>query len=120
MTGLATLVLVIVATPASAADPRTLAYGRHLAQECTTCHRLDGVDNGIPSIIGMDPEAFAETIGFYRSGARDNAAMVSVAASLDDEQVTALAAFYASLPKPAPRTPAKPAAGPAKAPKKAP
>ena len=84
---------------AGPADDRRLSLGRHLAQECTTCHRIDGTDNGIPSIVGQDPAHFAETIGYYRSGARTNQVMVSVAQSLDDEQVAALAAYYASLPK---------------------
>ena len=84
---------------AGPADDRRLALGRHLAQECTTCHRIDGTDNGIPSIVGQDPAHFTETIGFYKSGARTNQVMVSVAQSLDDQQVAALAAYYASLPK---------------------
>jgi cytochrome c553 len=91
----------------SAAEARTLALGRHLSQECSSCHRIDGADNGIPSIVGQDPDLFAETIGYYRSGARTNPVMVSVAQSLDEEQVKALAAYYASLPKPQSR-PAKP------------
>jgi cytochrome c553 len=87
--------------PVQANDARTIALGRHLAQECTTCHRIDGADNGIPSIVGQDPDYFAETFGYYRSGARTNPVMMSVAQSLDDAQVKALAAYYASLPKPA-------------------
>ena len=27
-------------------------YGAYLAGECTTCHRIDGADEGIPSITG--------------------------------------------------------------------
>ena len=77
------------------------SYGRHLAQECTGCHRIDGVDNGIPSIVGWDPERFLTTLRFYQAGARTNPVMVSVAKSLDDEQIQALAAYYGSLPKPA-------------------
>jgi cytochrome c553 len=91
---------LFVAVTSAVADERTLALGRHLAQECSSCHRIDGTDNGIPSIVGQDPQAFAETIGFYRTGARTNAAMASVAQSLDDEQIRALAAYYGSLPKP--------------------
>ena len=91
-----------VASPGAAADERALAYGRHLAQECSSCHRLDGTNNGIPSIVGQDPVAFVETIGYYKTGARTNAVMISVAQSLDEEMVKALAAFYASLPKPRP------------------
>ena len=89
-------------TSAIAADDRTRAYGRHLAQECTSCHRLDGVDNGIPAITGWDAATFLATMAFYRNGARSNPAMVSVARSLDDGQLAALAAYYASLTKPAP------------------
>jgi cytochrome c len=89
-----------VAALAQATDPKVIRYGEHLSQECTTCHRRDGVDNGIPSIIGMKADEFTETFKYYQTGARTNAAMVSVAQSLDDQQIKALAAFYASLPPP--------------------
>lgn len=78
-------------------------YGQHLAQECSGCHRVDGVDNGIPSIVGWDAQRFIATLEFYRSGQRTNPVMVSVARSLDETQIAALAAYYASLPKPAPK-----------------
>ena len=84
-------------------DAKIKSYGRHLAQECTGCHRLDGVDNGIPSILGWDAERFMTTLRFYQAGARTNPVMVSVAKSLDEEQLNALAAYYGSLPKPQPR-----------------
>jgi cytochrome c553 len=76
-------------------------YGRHLAQECTGCHRLDGASSRIPSIVGWDARQFAATMEFYRTGERNNPVMVSVAKSLDADQIRALAAYYASLPKPA-------------------
>ena len=85
---------------AMASEPKLLAYGRHLSGECSACHRIDGVDNGIPSITGRDPEEFMTTLTFYRNGGRTNPAMVSVAQSLDDAQVKALAAYYGSLSKP--------------------
>lgn len=85
---------------ASAQDAKQVAYGKHLAQECTGCHRIDGIDNGIPSIIGWQQETFVATVGFYKRGERNNPVMVSVAGSLDEKQVTALAAYFASLPKP--------------------
>jgi cytochrome c len=87
----------------AADDGKLKAYGQHLARECTACHRLDGVDNGIPSIIGWDPDAFVTTLRFYQTGARTNPAMVSVAQSLDEMQMRALAVYFASLPKPPPR-----------------
>ena len=85
---------------AMADDVKLKAYGAHLSRECTACHRLDGTDNGIPSIIGWDSDRFAATLKFYQEGQRTNPAMVSVAKSLDDEQVRALAAYFSSLPPP--------------------
>ena len=98
----ALLALAARPLPATADDAKLRAYGKHLSAECSACHRIDGVDNGIPSITGWNVEDFVKTLHFYRNGSRTNAAMISVAQSLDDEHVRALAAYYASLPK-APR-----------------
>lgn len=85
----------------AAMDPaKQVAYGKHLSQECSSCHRIDGVDNGIPSIVGWDAQTFRTTLQFYKEGLRTNPAMTSVAQSLDPEQVEALAAYYATVPKP--------------------
>jgi cytochrome c len=78
--GLGALCLAAVADD----DAKARSYGRHLAQECTGCHRIDGAATGIPSIIGWDADPV----------------MVSVVKSLDDTQIRALAAYYASLPNP--------------------
>jgi cytochrome c553 len=86
--------------PSIADDAKLEAYGGHLARECTSCHRIDGIDNGIPSIVGLPPDTFVSTMKFYRDGARTNAVMVSVASSLTDQQLQALAAFFASVPQP--------------------
>ncbi|MEQ1711421.1 MAG: c-type cytochrome [Hyphomicrobium sp.] len=94
------------ADAARADAAKLVRYGEHLSQECTACHRRDGVDNGIPSILGMKAEDFEETLKFYKTGARENPAMVSVAQSLDDDQVKALAAYFASLPLPGKAAPA--------------
>ena len=45
---------------------------------------------GIPPIIGVDVDSFVATMKSYQSGACPNPAMVSVAKSLDDEQLRAL------------------------------
>ena len=94
------LVLFAVPTPQTVAadDAKVLAYGKHLSAECSGCHRVDGIDNGIPSITGWAPIDFIATVGFFKDGSRPNPAMISVARSLDDEQVEALATYYGSLP----------------------
>lgn len=86
---------------ATADEAKLKAYGQHLARECTSCHRLDGINNGIPSIVSWSPDSFIATMKFYREGARLNPVMVSVASSLSDDQLNALAVFFASVPKPA-------------------
>lgn len=93
------LVLQVMAF-ASPQDAKQVAYGKHLAQECTGCHRIDGIDNGIPSIVAWREDDFVRTMDFYRRGERKNPVMVSVAGSLDEKQVRALAAYFGSLPKP--------------------
>jgi len=97
------LALILAAVAAVADEAKLKSYGRHLAQECTGCHRIDGVDNGIPSIIGWRTDVFMDTVKFYQAGKRTNPVMVSVASSLNEEQITALAAYFGSLPKPAPK-----------------
>jgi cytochrome c553 len=91
---------VCVSGSASADDAKLKAFGQHLAGECTACHRIDGVDNGVPSITGWPKDDFVATLKFYTSGARENPVMKSVAESLDDGQVAALAAYFGSLDRP--------------------
>ncbi len=89
----------VVSEPGSARadDAMQIAYGEHLSGECTTCHRIDGTDNGIPPIIGWPADAFVAVLTSYRDGERNNAAMMSVAKSLDEQQMNALAAYFGSL-----------------------
>ena len=87
------------AVAAGGGDP-TAQYGKHLAGECTSCHRLDGAPSAIPSILGKPEAEFIELLNAYREGRRTNPVMVSVAKSLDGEQMAALAAYFGTLPKP--------------------
>ena len=95
-----------IAQTEAKSEAERLAYGKHLAQECTTCHRLDGSGNNIPSIIGLRNDYFVSTMTFYKTGARDNAVMNSVAQMLNDEQLEALATYFAQVKPPAKTTPA--------------
>ena len=77
-----------------------LEYGKHLSSECTTCHKLDGSGGQqIPPITGWTPTEFVSIMTLYKNGLRVNPAMESVAKSLDDEQMQALAAYFGSLAK---------------------
>jgi cytochrome c553 len=90
------------------------ALGQHLGRECVSCHRIDGVDNGIPGIVGWTVDLFIDTMRFYRDGSRPNPAMMSVAQSLDDDQVKALAVYFATVPAAPRRAPEPTAPTPAK------
>ena len=96
--------ILVVAVPAARGLGTDLdkkrAYGKHLAAECTACHRLDGVDVGIRSIVGLPSADLVRALKAFKEGQRSNPAMVSVAQSLDDGQMEALAAYFGSLPKP--------------------
>ncbi|MEM9763336.1 MAG: hypothetical protein AAF968_12635 [Pseudomonadota bacterium] len=74
-----------------AGDP---AYGEYLASECVTCHQLDGSYDGIPPITGWPRPDFIRALLAYKAGLRDNAVMVSVADSLADDEMAALAAYF--------------------------
>ena len=81
-------------------DPRLLdipgdpEYGAYLAGECNTCHRTDGVDEGIPSIVGWPTDDFVIALQAYKRGHRVHPAMQLVASRLSDEEIAALAAHF--------------------------
>lgn len=84
-------------TPAKAADA---AFGEYLSSECTACHRRDGENRGIPSIIGWPPDQFIAALKAYRDKERPNAIMQTIASRLTDDEMAALAAFYRELKTP--------------------
>lgn len=85
--------------PPAPPSPAVLALGRHLARDCASCHRIDGVETGIPGFIGWPAERLAAALDAYRTGGRRNPVMGSVARTLSPAQVEALGAYYASLGK---------------------
>jgi cytochrome c553 len=70
--------------------------GAQLAAMCASCHRLDGRDQGIPSIVGLDEKQLADMMEAFRSGKRSSQIMNVVARSLSTEEIAALAAYLAS------------------------
>jgi cytochrome c len=73
------------------------AYGQYLAGECTTCHQTDGDAEGIPSITGWPVEDFIIAMHAYRNNVRQNPTMNMMASRLSDEEIAALAAYFATL-----------------------
>ncbi len=81
-------------------DPKLLAvagdpeYGAYLASECTTCHRPDGADEGIPSIVGWPVEDFVITLQAYKHGKRRHQAMQTITKRLSDQEIASLAVYF--------------------------
>ncbi len=72
-------------------------FGEYLASECVTCHRADGADEGIPSITGWPSHDFAVALNAYRVKARPHPVMQMLTQNLSDEEIAALAAYFATL-----------------------
>jgi len=89
----ATGLLASIANRGLAADDSRAAQ---LAAICASCHRLDGRDQGIPSIVGLNQKQFADVMAGFKSGARSSQIMHAIALSLSDGEVATLAAYLAT------------------------
>jgi len=72
--------------------------GREKAKTCEACHGATGksVEPFYPNLAGQHESYLIKALADYRSGARENAIMASFAASLSNQDIEDLAAWYAS------------------------
>jgi cytochrome c553 len=110
------------------ADTSTLALGKTLVNSgaasrkipaCVACHgaALTGMEPSIPGLLGLHSDYISAQLGAWRYGTRTTLApdcMHGIATKLADRDITAIAAYLASLP--APENPAPVAAGSLKMP----
>lgn len=70
--------------------------GRELAGQCRTCHGLEGLSPiPIAPHIGGEPASYiARQLRAFRDGTREHEMMSVVAATLSDQQIADLAAWY--------------------------
>ena len=84
-------------------DPAVLAivgdpaYGEYLSGECTSCHQSDGGASGIPNITKWPEETFVIAMHAYKSGQREHSVMQMMAGRLSNEEIAALAAYFATI-----------------------
>jgi len=80
------------------------AKGRQKIQMCTGCHGIPGYRTAypevynVPMIGGQHAAYLAKALQAYKSGERHHPSMQAIAASLTDEDIANLAAFYAQNP----------------------
>jgi cytochrome c553 len=93
---LAGVLLVGLAVPA-AGDP---ARGRQVAAEkCQPCHGIDGVAliPEAPNIAGQNRAYMVKQLMAFRAGERQDEKMTMAAALLSEEEIAAVADWYASI-----------------------
>lgn len=92
------LAAAVAAPGAAAGDP---AKGRELNAMCAGCHGIEGYKTTFPRVYhvpklgGQHPEYIVAALKAYKSGERSHPSMKAIAASLSDQQMADLAAYYA-------------------------
>ena len=94
---------LLAASTATSAAP-DIELGRYLATQCVTCHR-PGAPNpagggAIPNIFGMAEPRFATLVKAYRAKQLPNQVMQNAVGNLKDDEIEALAAYFARTTRP--------------------
>ncbi len=93
------IALAVMAVPAHAAGDA--AKGREKVQMCQGCHGIEGWRTAfpevyrVPRLAGQHEAYLVRALQAYRSGERSHPSMKAIAASLSDQDMADLAAYYA-------------------------
>jgi cytochrome c553 len=85
----------------ASAGAAALVPAPEAAARCAACHGADGRETltpDTPRLAGQKAPYIEQTLREYRSGTRKHGVMQEQAATLTDEQIVELAAYYAGLP----------------------
>lgn len=87
---------------ASSAAPPDAVAGKVKAQTCFACHGENGIaiSPEIPNLAAQPPLSITYQLIQYRGQQRKGGAMEALAASLSDQDMRDIAAYFASLPPP--------------------
>ena len=99
------LFLLAAQSGALAQQPAPAAKPAADTRMCIGCHGIPGYHTAfpevyhVPKIAGQQPGYIVSALKQYKSGARWHPSMRAIAASLSDEEMAALAAYYAEPAK---------------------
>ena len=93
---------LLLAAPAFAQQPAAAQGAKPVAdvRMCIGCHGIPGYRTAfpqvyhVPKIAGQQPGYIVSALKQYKSGARWHPSMRAIAASLTEEEMAALAAYY--------------------------
>jgi len=100
-------VIAQTVAPTPAGDP---AVGSQLVQMCQGCHGIPGWRTAfpevykVPKLSGQHASYLVNSLKAYKTGERSHPSMKAIAATLSDNDMAHLAAYYAQAPE---RTAAK-------------
>ena len=79
-------------------ERQAVSAGQATASKCTACHGANGVsaNRSWPNLVGLSKNYLIDALRAYRSGARKNAMMASIANDLSDADIENAAAYYAN------------------------
>lgn len=91
--------MAFAATPLLASDGNAAA-GKTKAATCFACHGEDGnaVDPQYPRLAGQYDEYIQQVLHEYKDGQRTNPIMKGMAATLSEQDIKDIAAYFSSLP----------------------
>ena len=92
---------LVFALPAATYAAGDAAKGRVKAITCMGCHGIPGYHNAypnypVPRVGGQHPEYIVIALKAYKSGKRDHRTMQAQAASLSEQDMQDIAAYFAS------------------------
>lgn len=95
-----TATLCALLGPALALADGNAQLGKTKAAPCVACHGEDGkgIAANYPVLAGQHADYLAHALRAYRSGDRKNPIMAPFVASLTDDDINDLAAWFSSLP----------------------
>jgi len=92
------MALVLASAPLLASG--SADSGKSKAAACFACHGADGnaVDPQYPRLAGQYNQYIQQALHEYKDGRRNNPIMKGFAATLSDQDIQDIAAYYSSLP----------------------
>jgi cytochrome subunit of sulfide dehydrogenase len=95
---MAVLLTLVGCLSHAAAEAPSASRGAALMNACVTCHGPAGRSQGaIPSFDTMPIKDFVAALRAFQTGARQGTVMNRIAKGLDEEEIEAVAAYFASL-----------------------
>jgi cytochrome c553 len=92
---------VLLVLPSAMAAAGDAAQGREKAAGCSNCHGIQGIAPApnFPNLAGQKEAYLVKALRAYREGERHDPIMKGMVASLSDDNIQNLAAYFASLPR---------------------